>query len=121
MSGFGPSANPSSFTIGASASVSNVIDGGGWALAGLFFPTGYTGTGFKLKEGLNSTAASAGLIYDSAAVAQTVSVPAAGSSAVMVKLDPTKYHDMNHVHLVASSAQSSAIIVTPLWTKYNAK
>ncbi len=29
MSGFGPSASPGDFTVAASASVSNVIDGGG--------------------------------------------------------------------------------------------
>jgi len=120
MSGFGPSANPPYFTITSSATVSNVIDGGGWALAGLFFPTGYTGTKFKLMEGVDGTAAGAGLIYDDDGSALTLTAPAAGSSAVMMKLDPTKYHTMNNIHLVASSAQSSAIIVKPMWTRYNA-
>lgn len=119
MSGIGPSANPPYFTITSSASVSNVIPGGGWSLAGLFFPTGYTGTGFSIKEGMDGTAANAGLLYDDAAAAITITAPAAGSSAVMVKLDPSVYHTMDHIHLVASSAQSSAIIVKPIWTHYN--
>jgi len=127
MSGFGPSADPEDFTIAASASRSNVIDGGGRALAGLLFPaTGWTGTGFKIKEGFSALtgaaeATTAADIYDSAATAVTITTPASASAAIMVKLDPSVYHTMQFIHLVASSAASASTVVKPVWTRYNPK
>jgi len=113
---FGPTAGD--FTIAGSASVSNIINGGGRSLAGLIFPKeGWTGTGFSLKESLTETDLMA--VYDSAGTVHAVTVPAAGSSAILVKLNPQKYHTMQNIQLVASSAQSSAIIVKPVWTRYN--
>jgi len=110
------------FTITSSASTSNVIDGGGRTLAGLIFPaSGWTGTGFSIKEALDSSASNQMAVYDSSAGAIAVTTPASASAAIMVKLDPTKYHTMQFMQLNASSAQSSAIIVKPVWTRYNAK
>ena len=89
MSGFGPSASPGDFTVAASASVSNVIDGGGRSLAGLIFPAaGWTGTGFTIKEGLNTTTLMP--VYDSNGDALTITTPASGSAAILVKLEPAQ-------------------------------
>ena len=115
---FGPAALD--FTVAGSGTTSNVIDGGGRSLAGLIFPaSGWTGTVFTLKEGLGTTTAVGMLGYDSSAGALTVTTPASASTAIMVKLEPKNYHTMQFTHLVASSAQSSAIIVKPVWTRYN--
>ena len=120
MSGFGPSANPGSFLIEGSASVSNVIDGGGRALAGLIFPAdGWSGTGFAIKEGLDTTTLMS--LYDSSGVAVTITTPAASSAAIMVKLDPTKYHTMQFCQLVADSSAAAKTTVRPVWTRYNPK
>ena len=121
MSGFGPAANPPYFTVDSSAKVSNVIDGGGRGLGGLVFPaSGWKGTAFVIQEGLSPSATTMPP-YDSSAAAITITTPASGSAAIMVKLDPVKYHTMQFVKLVATSAQSSAIIVQPVWTRYNPK
>jgi hypothetical protein len=120
MSGFGPSASPGDFTIAASAAVSNVIDGGGRALAGLIFPAaGWTGTGFSIKEGLNTTTLMS--LYDSAGSAVAVTTPASASAAIMVKLDPTKYHTMQFCQLSADSSAAASTVVKPVWTRYNPK
>ena len=114
MSGFGPAANPPYFTITSSASVSNVIDGGGKGLAGLIFPkAGWTGTAFAIKEGNGPSTLA--VVYDSSAAAVAITTPASGSAAILVRLEPIKYHTMQHMQLVATSAQSSAIIVQPVW------
>jgi hypothetical protein len=116
---FGPSAGDLTI-LGSSGTVSNVINGGGLSLAGFIFPaSGWDGTGFILKEGLGPTAGAGMLMYDSSASALTITTPASASTAIMVKLDPKNYHTMKFMHLVASSAQSSAIIVKPVWTRYN--
>ncbi len=119
MSGFGPAANPPYYTIGSGVKASNLIDGGGRALAGLIFPaTGWTGTGFVIQEGNTSTVLP---VYDSSAAAVAITTPASASASIMVKLDPTNYHTMQNTKLVATSAQSSAIIVQPVWCRYNPK
>jgi hypothetical protein len=116
---FGPSAGDLTI-LGSSGTISNVIDGGGRSLAGLIFPaSGWDGTVFTLKEGLGTTTAAGMLMYDSSAGALTVTTPASASTAIMVKLKPQNYHTMQFTHLVAATAQSSAIIVKPVWTRYN--
>ena len=107
-------------TMGASASVTNIVDGGGLALAGLRFSAGATGTGFYVMEGPNDSSSGANLakIYDSAGSQVTITLPAAAaSSAVTVMLPPEKYYNMRFCKVVGSSAQSSAVTITPLWAK----
>lgn len=121
MSGFGPSAQPvHDFTIVSSATDSNVIDGGGRSLSGLIFPAaGWTGTGFTIKEGLNTTTLMP--VYDSSAAAVTVTTPASGSAAILVKLEPSDYHTMQNVQIVADSSAAASTIIKPVWTRYNPK
>lgn len=114
--------NAGNFSIGASASVSNVIDGGGYALAGLEFPAGVTGATWYLKEGPSSTALKP--FYDSDGTKRTVTLAVDSSSATVaarVDLAPEVYHNVRDVQLAASSAQSSAVVVTPIWARYEGR
>lgn len=122
--GFGPAAG--NFVLGSSASTSTIIDGGGRSLAGLRFPASMTGTGFYIKEGPNDSSSGANLagIYSSAGSQATITLPAVNASsslAVTVMLPPETYHTMRYMQLVASSAQSSAATVVPIWSRFTAE
>jgi hypothetical protein len=103
-------------TMDASSSASTIVNGGGLALTGLRFSAGVTGTGFYLKEGASAT--DLAKIYDSAGSQVAITLPAAAaSSAVTVMLPPEKHYNMRYCQVVGSSAQSSAVTITPLWAK----
>lgn len=107
-------------TIASSASASNIVDGGGATLVGFDFTTTVTGTGFYLKEGPNSDSSGANMakVYDSAGSQITITLPAAAaSSAVNVRLPPEKHYSVRFIQLCASSAQSSAVTVRPVWAR----
>jgi hypothetical protein len=108
--------NAGNLTIAGSASASNIIDGGGCTLVGWDFTTTVSSTGFYIKEG--PSASDLKKVYDSAGSQITLTLPAAAaSSAVNVKLPPEKHYNVRFFQICASSAQSSAVVVRPVWAR----
>jgi len=119
--------NAGNFTIAASASVSNIIDTGGATLVGLDFPAGGTGAGFYLKEGPNDSSSGGNLFKmyqpDGTQIGVITATVDSSSATVAsrVRFAPDKIYAMRNIQLCASSSQSSAVTVRPVWAPPLAK
>lgn len=118
----GPPEIQGNFTIAASGTDSNKINGNGYGIAGFYVPASIPGGTLNVKLGLDAiTAPTCVTPYDEDGTSLgALTLNTAGSSAAnvacYVSLDPKRFHTVHWVQVtINSAAGSSAITISPVW------